>query len=125
MATARATSPGTVVYDGDCGFCSVCADWLDRHGTAGVVSWQRSDLAALGLTEDDVRARAYWLDADGRVAEQGAGAVLASLATCGAPWSWLARIGSLRVLRPLADLVYALVARNRHRLPGSTAACRL
>jgi len=31
----------------------------------------------------------------------------------------------LAALRPLAGVVYRIIARNRHRLPGGTPACRL
>ena len=54
-----------LVYDGDCGFCTRCARWVGTrsHGVE-VVPWQTLDLAALGLSEQQVRTAAYWLDDD-------------------------------------------------------------
>ena len=119
------TRSGTVVYDADCGFCTRCADWLAAHGSATIQPWQTLDLDAVGLTVDDVTQRIYFLDADGRVAASGAGAVAESLRTCRAPWRLLGPVVYARPVRPLADVVYRQVAKNRFRLPGSTDACRL
>ncbi len=113
------------MYDGDCGFCTSSAAWLDRHGDCEIVPWQSLDLEALGLSEADVSSAAYWLDESGRPTARGAGAIAESLKTCGQPWKAMAHLIELRPVRPLADVGYALVARNRHRLPGSTDACRL
>ena len=115
---------GELVYDGDCGFCTACALWLQRGGVA-VVPWQRLDLAAVGLTEEQVRSRVYWLQ-DARPADSAAGAVGLALVDRGGPWRpvWrlIGRLVRSRPVRPLAEVVYRLVARNRHRLPGSTCA---
>ena len=115
---------GTVIYDADCGFCTSTADWLARHGRSNLQPAQTLDLDAVGLTERDVAEAAWYLDESGAVAARGAGAAAAALKECGLPWRLL---GYLYVgpLRPLADLAYAWVARNRHRLPGSTDACRI
>lgn len=119
------TTSGTLVYDADCGFCTICADWLAAHSTATLQSWQSLDLDAIGLTVDDVTTAAYWLGADGRVAARGAGAIAAALRTCRGAYPLLGRLMRLPLIRTLADAVYVVVARNRHRLPGGTAACRL
>jgi predicted DCC family thiol-disulfide oxidoreductase YuxK len=108
-----------MVYDGDCGFCTLSARWLERRGVV-IVPWQALDLGALGLTEQDVTTAAWWLE-DGVPVARGAGAVAAGLRAAGRPWRWAGRGIDARPVRPVADLV----ARNRHRLPGSTDACRL
>ena len=59
----------TLVYDGDCGFCTRCAEWVRRRlpQAHDVVAWQElPDLDALGLTVADVASASYWIDADGR-----------------------------------------------------------
>lgn len=119
------TPSGTLVYDADCGFCTVCANWLAAHGTATLEPWQALDLESLGLSTDDVTTAAYWLDADGAVAAHGAGAIAAALRTCRGAYPLLGRFISLPVIRSVAAVAYGVVARNRHRLPGGTAACKL
>jgi predicted DCC family thiol-disulfide oxidoreductase YuxK len=115
---------GTLVYDGDCTFCTRSAEWLHSHGGV-TLPWQTVDLAAVGLTEEDVAHAAYWLDSDGHVSARGAGAIAAALRSCTWPWRVLGSVMEARPLRPLADAVYGQVALHRHRLPGSTDACRL
>lgn len=111
---------GELVYDGDCGFCTSCALWLERGGVA-VVPWQRLDLVDVGLTEGEVSARVYWL-VEARPVDSGAGAVGLSLLDRGGIWAPVGRVVRSPLVRPLAELVYRFVARNRHRLPGSTCA---
>ena len=115
---------GTLVYDDDCAFCTRSAKWLHSHSGAAFQSCQTVDLAALGLTEDDVAHAAYWLDSRGHVAARGAGAIAVALRSGSWPWRVLGSVVQTRPLRPLAEAVYAQVALQRHRLPGGTNACR-
>ena len=49
----RVTTPKpTFVYDGDCSFCTLCAQYIERRipTRATVLPWQFADLPALGLT---------------------------------------------------------------------------
>jgi predicted DCC family thiol-disulfide oxidoreductase YuxK len=111
---------GQIVYDADCGFCTRSAFWVD----ADPVAWQSLDLAAVGATEEQADSFAGWL-VGGRVVALGAPAIAAALRDRG---GWTAPVGRLidlpGVRRPAA-VVYRLVARHRHRLPGGTAACRI
>ena len=107
-----------LVYDGDCGFCTRCARWLDRHARdVEVVPWQSLDLAEVGLTERQVRAAAYWLD--GEVVDSGEGAIARSLVACGSGYAVLGRLLLLAGVRRVAAVGYRLVARHRGRLPGA------
>jgi predicted DCC family thiol-disulfide oxidoreductase YuxK len=118
-----------LIFDGDCGFCTAAARWITRHwvGPGGAVPWQelgRERLAAVGLTEADVAAAAYWVEADGTT-RRGHLAVAAALR---ASDRWRRAAGSALLLPPLSWLGrpgYWLVARYRYRLPGSTPACRV
>lgn len=118
----------TLIFDGDCGFCTVTSRWASTRWTTSAesVAWQTlgdERLHAIGLTEADVRRAVYWVDGRGRIA-RGSGAVARALLAGNRsmrvagrllltpPVSWLARPG------------YWLVARYRHHLPGSTDACR-
>jgi predicted DCC family thiol-disulfide oxidoreductase YuxK len=117
-----------LVFDGECGFCTATAAWVSRRWRipARSVAWQAfepGELAELGLTEDDVRSYAWWIDAEGR-RFRGHFAVAHSLAASSG-WRGLAgRILLVPPFRWLGAPVYSLVARNRGRLPGSTPACR-
>jgi predicted DCC family thiol-disulfide oxidoreductase YuxK len=115
-----------LIYDGDCGFCTETAAWCRARlaRPVDVQPWQALDLAALGLTERDVTTAAYWIDAEGR-AHRGHAAAGRALRAMRRPWPV---VGALLLTPPFslgARALYALVARNRHRLPGSTDACRL
>lgn len=121
------TTP-TLVYDGDCGFCTASATWIGRRLRAGirVVAWQElPDLAAAGLTVDDVTRAAWWIDADGG-RHEGHLAVGEALAAARNPlWRLVGRVILTPPFRRLAAPTYRLVARYRYRLPGATAACRV
>jgi len=114
-----------LVFDGDCGFCTWSASRLASwsRGDLVTVPWQRADLAALGLTEDQCAAAVQYVDLRG---SRSAGrAVAAALLQCRQPWRTAGVVMSAPVLAPLVERAYRTVAANRHRLPGSTPACRL
>lgn len=113
------------MYDGDCAMCTRSAGFIGRRLPAGVAVRPSSDLdlEALGLTLVDVTRAAWWVQ-DG-VRFGGHLAVGRALRAAGGLW----RIPGWMACTPptswLAVGVYRLVARNRHRLPGGTAACRI
>ena len=116
-----------LIFDGDCGLCTRCAEWAQRRLPAGerVVAWQHlDDLGAVGLTVDDVTAAAWWVDADG-TRYRGHLAVGKALEACGRGWRPLGAALGRPGVSAVAALVYDLVARNRYRLPGGTPACRM
>ena len=118
-----------LVFDGDCAFCTTAAHRMAARWTrpAQAVAWQRlgeSRLDDLGLTTDEARTAAFWVDERGRLFRGHRAVAKALMAGSPAqrilgaalltpPLSWLARPG------------YWVVARYRHRLPGATDACRL
>ena len=114
----------TLVYDGDCAFCSSAARWLVRWAPSkgAVVPWQRADLPGLGLTPEQCDAAIQWVAAGPHA--EGASAVAAYLRTS-RPWRVVGRLLGSRLGLLVADPAYRWVARNRHRLPGGTPACRL
>ena len=113
--TGRVTA--MLVYDGDCGFCTRCAGWLAARAVdLEVVPWQSLDLAAVGLTETQVRTAAWWVDGD--LVEPAEGAIARSLVACGRGYAVVGRLLLLPGVRRVAAAGYRLVARNRGRLPG-------
>lgn len=114
----------TFVYDGDCGFCTACARFVERRvpTDARILPWQVTDLAALGLRAEECAEAVQWVGAGGRRAA-GPDAIAWLLAGSTRPWRALGRLLRLPAVRALAWPVYRWVARNRHRLPGGTPAC--
>ena len=126
MTELHAAAP-TLVYDGDCGFCTTSARWIERRlpDAVEVVPWQfLDDLPAAGLTRADVTTAAWWIAPDG-TRLGGHLAIGAALRATGGMWSLAGSAILAPPLRWFGGPVYALVARYRHRLPGGTAACRI
>jgi predicted DCC family thiol-disulfide oxidoreductase YuxK len=127
--TPKVVSPGAprrpvLVYDGDCGFCTSAVRLVGRlPADADVVAFQLADLDALGTTAERAGREVLWVQ-DGRV-YGGAQAVAALLVHAGGPWRALGLIARVPPLSWLARAGYALIAANRHRLPGGTPACAL
>jgi predicted DCC family thiol-disulfide oxidoreductase YuxK len=119
------------LYDGDCAFCTSCARFIERRipTSAEVTPWQFADLDALGVTEADAEASVQWIDAHARRGRPrragGPAGIAALLVDAGSYWRPLGWLLDLRPVRWIAAPAYRLIARNRHRLPGGTAACLL
>ncbi len=116
----------TFVYDGDCAFCTSCARFIERWipTTAQVVPWQFADLDALGLTVGQCEQAVQWV-APGRPTTAGPDAIAELLRASRYPWRPVGRVLGWWPVRRLAWPAYRWVARNRHRMPGGTAACAL
>jgi predicted DCC family thiol-disulfide oxidoreductase YuxK len=116
-----------LVFDGDCGFCTTSARWIERRlpDDVDVVAWQSvPDLSALGLTVGDVTSAAWWVE-PGRPPRGGHLAIGASLRAAGGAWGLLGRALLLPPLRWMGGPVYRLISRYRYKLPGATDACRI
>lgn len=125
-----AESP-VVLFDGVCNFCNGSVQFIVDHerdrelrfaslqsaaGAQLLVAHGRRPLAE-GEAPDSIL-----VVADGRLYEQSA-AALRIARHLSRPWN-LARVFVL-VPRPLRDLVYRFVARNRYRWFGRTEQCRV
>ncbi|MGY1705756.1 thiol-disulfide oxidoreductase DCC family protein [Geodermatophilus sp. SYSU D00697] len=124
--TAPRSVPGgpALVYDGDCGFCTRAAQVARRilPRDCAVTPWQLTDLASIGVTSERAQREVLWVSRSGRVSG-GARAVADALRAAGGPWTLLGVALRVPPLSWVADGVYRLVAANRMRLPGGTAAC--
>jgi predicted DCC family thiol-disulfide oxidoreductase YuxK len=118
-----------LIYDGDCSFCSSSVRWITGHwhGPQQAIPWQHlgtDRLELLGLTLDDVRRAAWWIEpAGGR--SRGHLAIARALQ---AAHGWPSVAGRILLVPPFRWLgagAYPLIARWRHRLPGGTPACRM
>ena len=126
MPTTLPKRPATLIFDGDCGFCTTAVLWLQRtlpHVPA-TAPFQWTDLAAFGLTEQQARSRVWFVAGSRRY---GGGAAVAAVLR-GQPVPALRVLGWLATVPPwswAAEAGYSLVARYRYRLPGGTPACRM
>ena len=68
MAAAGAlTVTNTLVFDGDCGFCTATVNLAKRwlRPRAVIVAYQFADLADLGLSTQECVEAVQWVGADG------------------------------------------------------------
>jgi len=122
MHVSRRVRP-ILLYDGDCAFCTSCARVLERIGPdAEILAWQYTDLAELGITEEQAIDAVQWIEIDGTV-RSGHEAIAAILNTAGRIWKITGRTILLPGVSWMAAKIYRLVADHRYRLPGSTPAC--
>ena len=124
--------PLTVYFDGVCTLCNGFVDFLIRRDHARRLRYASQQ----GTAFEELRGRHPGLTGGTETivtAEQlpdgterlflKSDAILAILTRLPGPWGWL-RWGRL-VPRPLRNLVYRLVARNRYRIFGKRETCRL
>lgn len=115
-----------LVYDGDCGICTKCVGFVERHLTEDVdiIAFQHADLAGLGLTADQCEAAVQWVQPDGRTSAAHL-AVGDLLKASGWRWRPFAFLAQTRPFSWVAAAAYRWIATNRQRLPGGTPACSM
>ncbi|HWC31041.1 MAG TPA: DUF393 domain-containing protein [Dehalococcoidia bacterium] len=109
----------TFYYDGDCGFCTQTVRLLSHLDLKGRVRWitfQSLDALPAGLTEADFRREAY---IEHRGVLEGGFYSFRRLTLLLPPLWPLAPLLWLPGIDRPGKAVYAWVARNRTRLPGS------
>ncbi|BDQ00728.1 DUF393 domain-containing protein [Aquiluna sp. KACHI24] len=113
------------IFDGDCSFCSTSARFLEkitRHRVP-IKPYQFLNLEQVGVPRQDAEAAVQFLIAGERY--QGARAIAEALIASKTTWVLAGWFIKTPVILSFAELVYLLVAKNRHRLPGGTPACKL
>lgn len=117
-------SKAVLIYDGDCAFCkNSLRIGLERlPAFCRYSAYQNTDLAALGLTTEQAKAKVWLVDGANKYGGHRAVAwLLLNQETLG--WRLLGRI--ILLGSPVSALVYGWVAKNRHRLPGGTKECSI
>ena len=106
----------TLIYDGECTFCTRMARWVeraDRHGRLSVRASQEAGLIeSLGLTREEV-GRAAWAVDEGGARFEGAAAINRVLTELGGGWWLLGSLYSVPPARWAEDRYYGRVARRR------------
>jgi len=115
----NAVYPLTLFYESACPLCKAEMSNLMLRNTEGLLCFV--DVSAPGFkdcppgtTLDELMSLMHGLTADGRVLR---GVEVFRLAYSAVGIPQVAAITSLPLIKPLSEKLYALVARNRHRLP--------
>ena len=113
------------VFDGDCAFCSSSMRVLRKmtKGRIESVPYQFLNLEQIGLLRSEAESAVQYLSNESRY--RGAEAIARCLMDAKTIWSALGWIMRAPVILSFAEIVYSLVAANRHRLPGGTPECQL
>lgn len=128
-----------LIYDGDCAFCQRCLDWGQRvlPDFPQALSSASIQPEQFGLHIEDVQKSIWLVDvaAPIDVRQQGkaqlaghrAAAEILLLQPTKSRFGFGWRMFGYLIIAggPISALAYRLVAKNRHRLPGATAACEL
>lgn len=115
-----------LLYDGDCSFCRRWVSWIARRDRNARIlclpSSERRALADLPAIPDEDLDRAMHLVSPTGQVSVGAAAIPSMLRQLDG-WSWLASLFRVPGVPYLADRVYSMVARNRHRLGCGSPRC--
>jgi len=119
-----------LIYDGDCKFCRLSLEFGIKHLRAfpQYVAFQKIDPKDFGLTSKDVRSQIWLAQKTPSTATALGGHLAAGAILKLQPSRWLRVLGWLASTPPtswVANLLYKLIAANRHRLPGGSRACKI
>ena len=114
-----------MIFDGDCAFCSSSARVLRKltKNNLPIEPYQFLKLSDYDLNEELTSKAVYYVTSKESYA--GAKAIARFLLDSKTPWALLGFLLNLPVIISIAELVYAWIAKNRHRLPGGTPECSL
>ncbi|HEX2568169.1 MAG TPA: thiol-disulfide oxidoreductase DCC family protein [Polyangia bacterium] len=126
------TASPIVLFDGVCNLCNAAVNFILDHERSGALRFAslqsdaaRALLAEHGAPVEQLRQGdpdTMMLLEGGRVFDRSAAALRVARHL---RWPWRALGVFLLVPRPLRDLVYRWVARNRYRWFGKSDACRM
>jgi predicted DCC family thiol-disulfide oxidoreductase YuxK len=109
-------SPVVVYYDGDCPMCRAFVPLIDEPQQADSVKFENLRTTNLpeGIKYLDATEKIHVVTENGEILK-GAKAVFKALETNN-KFLWLVRIGRLPVISTIAEIVYAIIAKNRFLL---------
>jgi len=122
-----------ILYDGVCGLCNSLVQFLLKHDKEGRLRFAslQSDFAAKVLQRHGIDPKdldtmhvVENYDQPGERVLQRSTAIVRAGRELGSFWAALAVVAGI-VPRPLRDLVYRFVARNRYRVFGKYESCML
>lgn len=113
-----------MIYDGDCGFCTLSVNWGHKHFKyfPAATPSQGYDFKKHGLTQSQVDSSVWLVDEKNFSGHRAVAWLLRRQ-----PELFWKAAGWLMITPPLSIVFrigYRLVVLNRHRLPGSTNACK-
>jgi predicted DCC family thiol-disulfide oxidoreductase YuxK len=111
----------TVYYDGNCGLCHASIRWIHRRDTKEVFQYIPLQEAG-GQSPEIARAGSVVLRDQAGQLHFRSGAVGQICRALGWPWKGVFYVFKW-VPVPVADRMYDLVARNRHRWKGRDVSC--
>jgi len=119
-----------LIYDGDCQFCRLSLDFGIRRlsNFPEFVAFQRIDPARYGLTLDQVASQVWLVQTSPQIGKTLGGYLAVAHILLNQPefyWKWLGFAMKTPPFNFFADITYKWVAKNRHRLPGGSKACKL
>lgn len=117
-----------LVTDGDCGFCQRSAGWFSRHfpGPWINITSQSLDLDQHGLSRDDVNSQVWLLLPSNEGFQKFGGAQAVGKLLLLQPRNFIkpfALLAFAPVTGALAQWIYRLISRNRHRFSSSEQRC--
>lgn len=123
-------SKAVLVTDGDCGFCQSSAAWLERHFPG---EWMNAPsesvhLPDLDLTHSDAKKQVWLLVPDENGFQKFGGAMAVAKLLLIQPKKYIKPIAKLAFApftRTIAQSIYVLIARNRHRFHIGEAQCEM
>lgn len=116
---------GTLVFDGECGFCTRTVrlfDRLDRHHRVRRIPLQGTEAKELtGLDYPQLKESVRWVTPGGDclAGAEAVNAALSAILGTSAP----SRVYRLPGVRQGQEAAYRWIAANRHRFPGVTPWC--
>jgi predicted DCC family thiol-disulfide oxidoreductase YuxK len=124
-AEPRAELPPIIFFDGVCGLCNRFIDFVIARDRAGLFRFAtlQGETARERLPEADLDLNTMVLwEEQGILRKSTAAARI--LTRLGGVWGWCGT--ALRLVpRPLRDVGYSFVARNRYRIFGKKVTCRM